>query len=158
MKKSIIFGISALLSATALADVTVSGTICDAYTQQPLAGVYVQAFSDSKITAMTDSTGTYRLTVPDYVKSLRVVRAGYNAQQVPLGGRESEVNAELYPATFRDAVGLANSAIATLNAQANDLTSDVSIDNQIINNMNGQIRTVNRGGTELFLRLKQMCY
>ena len=147
MKKSIIFGISALLSATALADVTVSGTICDAYTQQPLAGVYVQAFSDSKVTAMTDSTGTYRLTVPDYVKSLRVVRAGYNAQQVPLGGRESEVNAELYPATFRDAVGLANSAIATLNAQANDLTSDVSIDNQIINKMNGQIRTVNRGGT-----------
>ena len=146
MKKAIIFGISALLSATALADTTIQGTIRDAYTQEPLAGVYVQAFSNSRITTMTDSTGQYTLKLPDHVKSLRVLRAGYNAQQIPVGKRETGVDAALYPSTFNDKVGLAGSAQTSLSASVNDLTSDVTMEDQLTSSLNGQIRAVNRGG------------
>ena len=146
MKNSFILGISALMATTALADTTVQGTIRDAHTQQPLAGVYVQAFSDKKIASMTDSTGQYIIVLPDHVKSLRIVRAGYNAQQIPLSGRQTDVDAALYPATFTDKVGLSNSAQTSLTANVSDLTTDASADNQIASTLSGQLRTVTRGG------------
>lgn len=146
MKQAIIFGISALLATPLLADVTVQGTIRDANTQAPLAGVYVQAFTSAKLTTMTDSVGNYTLTLPDYVTSLRVRRAGYNTQQIPLANRQSGVDAWLYPDAFSDAIGLGESSQQTLSAQINDLTSDVSVDDQIGSALGGQIRSVNRGG------------
>ena len=46
---------------------TVTGTVYDAATNQPMAGVRVQATGHKRITAMTDAEGKYKLTVPSYV-------------------------------------------------------------------------------------------
>lgn len=146
MKKSIILGISALLATPVMADVTVQGTIRDAYTQAPLAGVSVQAFSNAKITTMTDSEGHYKITLPDYVSSLRVIRPGYNTQQVPVGNCQGEINAVLYSDSFSETVGLGQSSRQILSAKINDLSSDVSVDDQISTSLGGQVRSINRGG------------
>ena len=137
---------TALLASAAWADTTVQGTIRDAYTHEPLAGVYVQAYSNSTITSMTDSAGHYSLSVPDYVKSLRVKRAGYNTLQIPLGRRSDGVDAGLYPTAFTQSVGLADNARADLSATVSELSSDVSLDDQLSAGLGGQIRAVGRGG------------
>lgn len=146
MKKSIIFGLSALMATPLLADVTVEGTIRDAYTQAPLAGVYVQAFSDAKQSAMTDENGHYKITLADHVSSLRVFRDGYNAQQIALSSRQEGVDALLYSNAFKEFVGLGQSSLQSISAEVNDLSSDISIDDQISSSLGGQIRSVNRGG------------
>ena len=146
MKKTIIFGISALLASAATADTTVQGLIRDAYTNEPLAGARVQAFSNKTITVMTDSTGFYSLNVPDYVKSLRVIRPGYNTVQLSLAGRDKDVDAYLYKSTFTESVGLASSSQSALTASISDLNADITVESQVASQLGGQIRCVNRGG------------
>ncbi len=146
MKKTIILGLSALLAVPATAEINVQGVVKDAYTQEPLAGVYVQAFSDVRISVMTDSVGHYELKLPDHVSSVRVVRAGYNTLQVPVANCKGELNVKLYSDAFSEIVGLSQSAQHNLSAQVNDLSSDVSIDNQISSSLGGQIRSASRGG------------
>ena len=146
MKKTIIFGISALMASAAMADTTVQGTIRDAFTQEPLAGVYVQAFSNKRITIMTDSTGHYQLTVPDYVKSLRVVRAGYNTVQLPIAKRTDHLDANLYKSSFSESVGLATTSRALLSTKIEDNNNDLTVETQIASKLGGQMLSVNRGG------------
>lgn len=131
---------------TAQKYVTVTGTIRDAHTQTPLAGVYVQAFTDETLSAMTDSVGNFSLRLPSHVASLRVRRAGYNPQQLPINGRQECVDAWLYPDAFTDKIGLGQSSRQSLSAQISSHTTDVSVDDQIGASLGGQIRSVSRGG------------
>ena len=146
MKKSIILGISALMATPVLAEVTVQGTIRDAYTQEPLSGVSVQAFSDVKIVTMTDSVGKYQLTLPDHVSSLRIKREGYNTLQVPVGKADGAMDVSLYSDAFNEIVGLGQSSQQILSVNISDLTSDISVDDQISSSLGGQLRSINRGG------------
>lgn len=146
MKQYIILGISALLATPLLADINVQGIVRDANTKAPLSGVRVQAFSGSKLSTMTDEEGKYSITLPDYVTSIRVERDGYNPQQIPVANHEQGLDAYLFSDAYTDLAGLANSSVLSLSAQVNDLTSDVSIDNQIASSLGGMIRTINRGG------------
>lgn len=147
MKKSIILGISALLATPCLAGITVQGIIRDAYTKEPLSGVYVMSFSNSKFSTITEDDGSFSFEVPDYETSLRVRRDGYNVQQVSLANRfDKSVEIELYSDAFRELLSLDAKAQRSLSAQVSDLTSDVSVDNQVGASLGGQIRSINRGG------------
>ncbi len=141
-----LFTLAACLPMAAQADVTVSGTVRDANTRQPLAGVYIQAFTSDKISAMTDSTGTFQLSIPEYVSSLRVLRAGYNTLQLPVSGRTAGINADLYPQSFSNSVGMQETSVQSISANISANTADVSVDDQIGASLGGQIRSVSRGG------------
>lgn len=145
--KKILFSIAAAaVSATALADQTVQGTITDAHTHQGVAGVYVQAFGDAHFSAMTDSAGHYSLTVPDYCVSLRIRRDGYQTLQLPIGGQSEGVDTNIWPDSFTSQIGLEESSLQSLSAQTSDLTADVTVDTQIASSLGGQLRSVSRGG------------
>lgn len=146
MKQYIILGISALLATPLFADITVQGVIRDANTQEPLSGVRVQAFSSSKLSTMTDMEGKYSITLPDHVSSLLIERDGYNAQQLPIANRTEGADAYLYSNAYTDLVGLSKTSLLSLSAQVSDLSSDVSVDNQLATSLGGQIRTISRGG------------
>ena len=147
MKKSIILSCIALLSAMPVwADVTVQGVIRDAHSKEPLAGVLVGAFSNSKVTAMTDEEGKYSITLPDYETSIRVSRDGYNTQQVSVANHSGEVDILLYVNAFSEIVGLGKSAQIALSAPVNHLSADYSIDEQITTSLGGQVRSMSRGG------------
>ncbi len=141
-----LFALAAVMPMTALADVTLQGTIRDAHTQKPLSGVYVQAFTNDKLSAMTDSTGSFSLSVPEYVTSLRIRRAGYNTQQVSINKRTTGIDARLYPTSFTNKIGLETTSRQSLSANISSLTADVSVDDQIGASLGGQIRSINRGG------------
>jgi len=145
MKKSIILAMSALLATPVLAEVTVQGVIRDAYTQEPLAGVRVQAFTNSKVSTMTDGEGQYKITLPDYVSSLRVQRSGYNDQQISVSNRQGDLDIILYSSVFKETVGLSKTSVQSISNESSDLNSDISIDNQIVDLGGGQIRSNSRG-------------
>ena len=71
--RTIIFSICLALFSTVAAQENmkmVSGTVTDAATGQPLAGVIVEAYGNHKYTSMTDEQGVYQLKVPEYVNSV----------------------------------------------------------------------------------------
>ena len=49
---------------------TVTGTVTDAATGKPLAGVIVTAYGDARYSAMTDEKGQYELKAPAYTRSV----------------------------------------------------------------------------------------
>ena len=48
----------------------ITGTVYDAATNQPMAGVRVQATGHRRLTTMTNAEGKYKLTLPSYATLL----------------------------------------------------------------------------------------
>ena len=89
MKKLLIISlfIAPTVAMAQTADKTVTGTVTDAATGQPLAGVYVQAYGNGRFSAMTDENGQYQIKVPDYTTSLSMRIDGYQLLQRPSPAR-----------------------------------------------------------------------
>ena len=94
------FVICHLSVSVALAQRTVGGTVTDAATGRPLAGVIVEAYGQHQYTAMTDENGKYQLDVPEYVNSVSMRVEGYQLLQKAIGSDPNSVDARLYPSTF----------------------------------------------------------
>jgi TonB-linked SusC/RagA family outer membrane protein len=85
------------LSKMVVQQETVSGTVTDAQTGDPLAGVNILEVGTSNGTA-TNSKGHYSLQVKSLQDSLRFSYIGYQTQKVPMNGRTS-IDVELKTAT-----------------------------------------------------------
>lgn len=122
----------------------VTGTVYDAGSRKPLAGVRVQALSNRYYTAMTDENGQYTIRVPEHVTSLYVSTEGYNAVQVGLHGPQAP-DAYVYSTHLK---GLYTDGINILNSQSYspETSSAVSPEADIENALNASVRTVSRGG------------
>lgn len=145
--RNILFALASVATLPVMADQTVRGTITLAHSHLPMAGVYVQSFTDPKFSTMTDAEGHYELTLPDYCSSLRIQCDGYQSQQLPLQGRTEGIDTQIYPIAFSGKIGLEKNSVHSLSAEVADLTSDVSIDGQIAVQLGGQLRSISRGGT-----------
>ncbi|MGN1262484.1 MAG: carboxypeptidase regulatory-like domain-containing protein, partial [Prevotella sp.] len=73
--------LAASMTVAAQDTISVSGTVTDAATGKPLAGVSVEAYGNNRFTAMTDEEGRYELKVPEYVSSVAMRVDGYLMQQ-----------------------------------------------------------------------------
>lgn len=76
---------------------TVTGIIREAATGKPLNGINVR-YKDFSA-AISDSTGSFSLKVPDYLVSVTVEGQGYQSKEVALKGR-SRIEASLYEDTY----------------------------------------------------------
>lgn len=65
---------------------TVSGTVIDAQTGQPLVGVNILVVGTSR-GGITNTDGHYSLTVPSLQDTLRFSYIGYKQELVPIKGR-----------------------------------------------------------------------
>jgi len=74
---------------------TVTGTVVDAQTEEPLPGTNVMHVEENQGTT-TDSDGTFRLDVNSRDAKLRLTFIGYETKVVPVKGR-SEITVELSP-------------------------------------------------------------
>ncbi|MFQ5445677.1 MAG: SusC/RagA family TonB-linked outer membrane protein [Saprospiraceae bacterium] len=72
------------MSSLAMAQRTISGTVTDAETGDPLIGANILAVGTSTGT-ITDIDGTYSLQLPDGITELEVSYTGYTAKRVALG-------------------------------------------------------------------------
>src|SRR3954471_461753 len=64
---------------------TLSGTITDSKTKEPMVGATVLV-KGTKIGTATDDKGRFKLDVPAEAKTLTVSYVGYNPKDVPIGG------------------------------------------------------------------------
>ena len=137
-------------STTAMAqgddkNVTVSGSVCDAATGEPLAGVRVEAYGNNRYTAMTDDKGQYQLTVPAWVSSVLMKVDGYNEQQTSIGRDLTHVDARLYTNAFSATYSPLTTARHAKKVTVSDNTADVSVDPTISERFGADIRSISRG-------------
>ena len=132
------------IQASAQEQQVVKGCVVDAATGQPLAGVIVAAYGESRFSTMTDEDGKYELKVPDYVRSVSMRVDGYNFMQRAINNGVAD--ARLYHESFTETYN--RQTVATVSAMANkfDNTADFSIDTKIGQQLGGDMRVVSRGG------------
>ena len=123
---------------------TVTGTVTDAATGTPMAGVIVTAYGDSHYSAMTDETGKYTLKVPTYTRSVTMRIEGYNLLQKAIAN--DVANGRLYHEAFSN--NYRQNTVATVTAEANNFanTSELSIDPLVQQQLGGDLRSTTRSG------------
>lgn len=127
-------------------NVTVSGTVTDAATGLPIAGVRIEAYGNNHYSAMTDDKGKYQLIMPDYVTSVSMIVDGYNIQQKAIGTNPANTDGRLYPSSFRsDYTRTTEAGRKAVTGDFNN-TADLSIDNLISQRLGSDVRSVSRGG------------
>lgn len=124
---------------------TVTGRVVDAATGQPLVGVIVTAYGDTRYTGMTDEQGNYELKVPEYTRSVSMSVEGYNIQQEAIT-TEGRADAKLYHEAFGTLYTPTTSALLGSSATGFDNTSELSIDPLIQQRLGADVRTISRGG------------
>ena len=130
---------------------TVTGTVVDAATGEPLAGVIVVAYGHPRYSAMTNEQGLYELKVPDYTRSVTMRLEGFCLQQNAIvdnadGTGNAVANAKLYSQDFTGQY--AETTHATISAEANrfDNNSELSIDPLVAQQLGADMRSISHGG------------
>ena len=124
---------------------TVIGTVYDAATNLPMAGVRVQATGHSKITTMTNAEGKYKLNIPEYVTLLSFSTPDYLLVQRPVLDKDV-VNVRLYSSVFKDGYN-EDIVITAERGFKNETTSALTIDSDIQNKLGADVRSITRSGT-----------
>ena len=140
------FVICQLSISAALAQRTVGGTVTDAATGKPLAGVIVEAYGNHKYTAMTDEKGQYQLEVPDFVNSVAMRVEGYQLLQKAIGRNADQTDAQLYPSTFTPIYERTTQSFESRSARDFDNTAQLTIDPLVASQLGGDIHSVSRSG------------
>lgn len=96
LKPGLLFVILLFLSQTALAQFTVTGTITDAKTDDPLPGVNI-FHKESGSGTTTDENGKFSLQVPGQSATLRISYIGYISKRVDVNASNSDVDIILKP-------------------------------------------------------------
>ena len=124
---------------------TIVGTVYDAATNLPIAGVRVQATGHTKITAMTNAEGKYSISVPEYVTLLTYSTPGYLLVQRPVSDNEV-INVRLYTDKFKENYD-EDIVITSERGFENEVTTAVTIDSDIQNKLGADVRSITRSGT-----------
>lgn len=127
--------------------VTVTGTVVDAVTKQPVAGVRVQTLDDKRYTAMTNEKGEFTVQLPDFATSLYVQAPRYMAQQVAIaaGKEEAEpVKISLLSNKFKTMYEDDTEYSATKEFKVRG--GGLILDSEIQSNLGADIRSIARSG------------
>ena len=122
----------------------VSGTIYDAATREPMAGVRVQALNNRLYTAMTNEKGQYTIKVPTFVTTLYVNVEEYNGVHIAIKdavGQDAFLYSGLLKNLYENGTDISESKDYKLNE-----TSVLTIENELENHLAANIRSINRGG------------
>ena len=130
----------------AVADVrTITGTVYDAATNQPMAGVRVQATGHKRVTTMTDGEGKYKLNIPSYVTLLTFSTPDYLLVQKPVGKKDI-INIRLYSDKFEENYS-SDIVITSESGFGEGISTAQTIESDIQNKIGADVRTINRSGT-----------
>jgi len=129
--------------------VELRGRVFEAATNEPVAGIRVQAYNDRLYAAMTDEMGEYTIKVPRYVTSLTFEGEGYNLVQQAVGntdGTHDVVDVKMYSSQFFETYRKQTTAQSGKTAYVGYNNNDVSIDPQIQQQFGGDMLTAIRSG------------
>ena len=108
---------------------SVSGTVLDAATKEPVEGARIAAYGNARFSVMTDENGKYSFEVPVFVTSLYVTVPEYNDVQVAFDGAEAPT-VEIYSTKFNN-VYSERTSITSSNKATVDATSAITVDGEI---------------------------
>ena len=126
--------------------VVVTGVVTDAALGTPMAGVKVTAYNNALHSAMTREDGSFQIKVPEYVTSLTFALEGCNTTVCALAGRTEGVDVKMYSDAFTEIYSTKTVASASVKANVSGLSDNLSIDNQIQQNMQGSLLATFRSG------------
>lgn len=124
---------------------TITGTVYDAATNLPMAGVRVQATGHAKVTCMTDGEGKYKLNIPSYVTLLNFSTPEFLLVQRAVGDNDI-INVRLYSDKFQNNYSEEIGVVAGRDFKPG-ITPSITVDSEIQNNLGADVRTINRSGT-----------
>ncbi len=87
--RSLILLLFFLSATSAYSQRTITGTVLDAETNDPLIGASVTVEGQSGMGTVTDLDGNFSLEVPDGTESIDVSYTGYTTESVPITGRST---------------------------------------------------------------------
>ena len=123
----------------------VKGTIIDAATKAPLAGIQVQTLNDRNYAAMTNEKGEFVIQVPTFASALYVFAPRYMSQQVGIGNNQKPLNikmiADKFQTMYENGTEITASSKASLNT-----TMAQSVETEIENHLGADVRTISRSG------------
>ena len=139
-------GDSVKLGAAVANDVrTITGTVYDAATNTPMAGVRVQATGHSKITTMTNAEGKYKLNIPSYVTLLNYSTPEFLLVQRAVGTNDV-MNVRLYSDKFQE--NYSDEIVITAERGFEGGESNAfTIDSDIQSKLGADVRSIMRSGT-----------
>lgn len=123
----------------------ITGTVYDAVSNAPMAGVRVKATGHSKITTMTNSEGQYKLEIPSYVTLLSFSTPEYLLVQRPVYN-DDVINVRLYLDEFSSNYVEDVKALEH-NGFTNEVNPDLTIDGAIQKNLGADVRSITRSGS-----------
>lgn len=109
MKKLFLF-LMMVLSVSVFASAqtrTVTGTVVDAATDEPLVGVSVIPGTSGSQGVITDIDGNFTIRVAESVKQLTISYIGYSAQTVAITGRKMEIRLQPVANTLDEVIAIA---------------------------------------------------
>lgn len=123
---------------------SVRGVVYDAATGAVLSGVRVQAYGYPAYTALTEEDGSYRIEVPTFTDALYVDAPEYNPVQVAIKDSIDQ-NSYLHSNKLKGFY-LPETSITARNKAYIETSSALSVETDIQNTLEGNIRTINRSG------------
>lgn len=123
-----------------------TGRVIDAATKEPAVGVRVQAYNNTRYSAMTDDQGAYTIKVPAFVTSLAFTADGYTLVQQAVGNGSELPVVRMYSSKFAETYAKQTEAVAKKTALVTYNNNDISIDNQIQQELGGDMLTTMRSG------------
>lgn len=125
----------------------IKGCVFNASTKEPLSGVIVSASEVDGFSTITESDGTYTLRVPLIATSLTFTSPDYNMAKLGLQHSELQRDVSLYPTVFRPDYDAKTNVNAIASATGFQFSNNVSIEQDIQQQLGAQVHTVTRSGT-----------
>lgn len=124
----------------------VSGVVYDAATGSVLDGVSVQAFNNSRYSTMTTDNGKFTIRVPKKTGMLYVKSPGYNTQRVTIKQSDKLIAVYMNSDKFIDKQH-SEITLAATNSMADHNGAALTVETNIENSLNADVRTVTRSNT-----------
>ncbi len=125
---------------------TVSGSIIDAATRQPVAGAIVRAAEIDGYSVLTEDDGTYQLQVPVFATALLVTTTDYNPVRIGLAAGEQQRPVMLYSTVFSAEYGQQTNVRGDLTTNNFQYTNAINIKDEIQNQLGAYVHSINRSG------------
>ena len=126
---------------------TVRGSVTDATTKQPVAGVIVRAAEIDGYSVLTEDDGTYELKVPVFATTIMFVSPDYNTVRLGLQAAESQKSVALYPTLFTPEYTQQTNVRGDFTATDFKYVSAVNIKDEVQKQLGAQVYTQSHNGT-----------
>lgn len=126
--------------------VVVTGFVTDAALNTPMPGVRVQAYNNSRYSAMSKADGSFTIRIPDFVTSLTFSLEGCNTVVESLRGRTEGVDVKMFDETFSEIYNTSTTAASVSEGKISSVSADISVDVQMQQSLMGNIFSIIRSG------------